>query len=371
MHQAKLRSTRHSLSGRWPKKGVAALFLILAGGCAGVQQEASKQVDELFAPLATGVQPGAAVMVIRRGQIVHQAGYGYADLERRVPITAGSAFNLASVSKQFTAMAVMVLAASGDLGYDDPVSRYLPQLSPYKGVTIRQLMTHTGGLPDYYDVIDTRYGMPSNAEALALLADISTPDFPPGERFAYSNSGYDMLGPLVEAVSGTDFATFMRERVFTPAGMRHSVIHDHTLPRIASRAYGYEPIGDGFRLNDDDPLNGIVGSGSMYSTLKDLFRWDQALYTDTLVSRSALDGAFEPGRLNDGTAIDYGFGWALDQYDGRRRVRHGGSWVGFRTHIARYPDERFTVVILANRSDLHPERYVDAITDIYLSAGSD
>jgi CubicO group peptidase (beta-lactamase class C family) len=333
-----------------------------------VPQGASKQVDLLFAPLATGVQPGAAVMVIRGGRIVHQAGYGYADLERRVPITADSAFNLASMSKQFTAIAVMVLAASGDLGYDDPVSQYLPQLSPYKGVTIRQLITHTGGLPDYYDIIDTRYGMPRNSEALTLLGDMATPDFPPGERFSYSNSGYDMLGPLVEAVSGTDFATFMRERVFTPAGMRHSLIHDHTLPMIASRAYGYEPIGDGFTLYDDDPLNGIVGSGSMYSTLNDLFRWDQALYSDTLLGRSALDEAFVSARLNDGTAVDYGFGWRLDEYDGRRRVRHGGSWVGFRTHIARYPDERFTVVILANRADLQPESYIDAITDIYLSS---
>ena len=187
-----------------------------------------------------------------------------------------------------------------------------------------------------------------------------------GERFEYSNSGYDMLGPLVEEASGTDFATFMRKRVFAPVGMRHSVIHDHRLPLIPSRAYGYEPIGEGYRLNDDDPLNGIVGSGSMYSTLNDLFRWDQALYGETLVSRAALDEAFTPARLNDGTVLDYGFGWTIDEYAGRRRVRHGGSWVGFRTYIARYPDEHFTVVVLANRADFQPESYVEKITDIYL-----
>ena len=283
------------------------MLAAVLGGAAGCGDEAStpasasERVDGLFAPLTTGVQPGAAVMVIRDGRIVHQAGYGYADLANRVPITPDSAFNLASVSKRFTAMAIMILAASNALDYDDLVSRYLPQLAP-----------------------------------------------------------------LVEAVSGMDFASFMSKRVFVPAGMQHSLIHDHTLPIVPGRAFGYEPEGDGYSLNDDDPLNGIVGSGSMYSTLNDFFRWDQVLYGETLVSRDALDEAFAAARLNNGKPVDYGFGWRLDEYEGRRRVRHGGSWVGFRTHIARYPDERFTIVILANRADVEPETYIDAVTGIYL-----
>jgi CubicO group peptidase (beta-lactamase class C family) len=217
------------------------------------------------------------------------------------------AFRLASVSKQFTAMAIMVLAESGALAYDDPVSRYLPQLAPYEGVTIRHLMTHTGGLPEYYDVIDTASGMPTNADALVLLGEMGKSDFPPGDRYEYRNPGYDMLAPLVEAASGTDFASFMRERVFRPAGMQHSLIYDHTRPVVPQRAFGYEPNGDGFSLNDDDPLNAIVGSGGVYSTLKDFFRWDQALYTEVLVSRAALDEALTPARLNNGETTDYGF----------------------------------------------------------------
>ena len=377
MEQINIRN-QPRLSGTALLRGILLAFSVAAlTSCsdkAPGTSDASPRIDALFAPLTAGIQPGAAVMVIRDGKIVHDAGYGYADLDNRIPITSDSAFNLASVSKQFTAMAIMVLAESGALAYDDPVSRYLPQLAPYEGVTIRHLMTHTGGLPEYYDVIDTRSGMPSNADALALLGEMGMSEmgkgvFAPGERYEYSNPGYDMLAPLVEAASGADFASFMRDRIFVPAGMAQSLIHDHTQPVIPQRAFGYEPGGDGYALDDDDPLNGIVGSGSMYATLNDFFRWDQALYGEILVSQAALDEAFTPVVLNGGETWDYGFGWRIDDYEGHRRVRHGGSWVGFRTHIARYPDDRFSIVILSNRADFRPDEYIDPITDIYL--GSD
>jgi CubicO group peptidase (beta-lactamase class C family) len=344
----------------------ATLIAVACQPAASNGTESSRKVDALFASLNDGLQPGAAVMVIRDGEIVHQAGYGYANLEQQAPITADSAFRLASVSKQFTAMAVMVLAQEGSLSYDDPVSRYLPALVPYDGVTIRHMLTHTSGLPEYYDVIDSSAGMPRNADALDLLGTIAEPAFAPGERYEYSNPAYDMLAPLVEAVSGKDFPTFMRERVFAPAGMHSSFIFDYTEPAIPNRVTGYEPNGAGFKLNDYDPLNHIVGSGGMYSTLNDFFRWDQLLYSENLVSRAALDEAFTPAQLSNGESTDYGFGWRIDEYKGQRRVRHGGSWVGFRTHIARYPDAGLSIVILSNRADFDPESYVDSITGIYL-----
>jgi CubicO group peptidase (beta-lactamase class C family) len=329
----------------------------------------SQRVDRLFASFTVGVQPGAGVLVIRDGRIVHQAGYGYADLERRVPIDGNTSFRLASVSKQFTAMAIMVLAEAHALRYDDEISKYLPQLAPYKGVTIRHLLTHTGGLPEYYDTIDTSGSIPENSDALRLLGQMGASVFAPGERFEYSNPGYDMLAPIVEAASGLEFADFMRQRVFVPAGMRSSLIHDHRPPDIKNRAFGYKPDGDTYKLNDFDPLNGIVGSGGMYTTLEDFFRWDQVLYGDALVSQATLTEAFTPATLNNGDALDYGFGWRIDAFKDRRRLRHGGSWVGFRTHIARYPDDHFTIVILSNRSDFQPDTYIDPVSDIYL--GSD
>lgn len=342
---------------------------IVAAACVPQKDDlarSSVQVDALFAPFTAGVQPGAAVMVIHDGKVVHQAGYGYANLETRTPIGADTAFRLASVSKQFTVMAVMILAEDGKLEYDDPISRYLPQLAPYEGVTIRHLLTHTGGLPEYYDIIETSAGMPSNADALELLGKMGDAEFVPGERYEYSNPGYDMLASLVAAASGIDFAKFMQQRIFVPLGMTGSLVHDHTRPAVRNRSIGYEPEGEGYKLNNDDPLNGIVGSGGVYTTLHDLFRWDQALYGESLVSSAALDEAFTPALLNKGESTHYGFGWRIEDYSGHRRIRHGGSWVGFRTHIARYPDDHFTVVMLSNRADFNPEQYVDPITDVYL-----
>ncbi len=236
----------------------------------------------------------------------------------------------------------------------------------YEGVTIRHLLLHTGGLPDYYDVIDTSAGMPTNQDAAELLGKMAKADFAPGERYEYSNAGYDMLGPIVEAASGMRFAEFVQQRIFAPLGMEGSRVHDHTLPVIPNRARGYEPAEGGFVLNDYDALNAIVGSGSLFSTLKDLVRWDQALYTEGLVSAATLELAFTSWTNNNGESLAYGFGWDIDDYGGHKRLRHGGSWVGFRSHIARIPELRFTVILLSNRADFAPEDYVDMVTALYL-----
>ena len=172
-----------------------------------------------------------------------------------------------------------MLAQDGRLSYDDPVSRYVPDLAPYSGVTIRHLLQHTGGLPDYYDAIDVSGDIPTNADAAKLLGEMAKPDFVPGERYEYSNSGYDMLGPIVEAAAGMPFVDFVRERIFVPINMNNSLVHDHTLPAIPNRALGYDTSPQGFALNDVNKLNGIVGSGGVYSNLNDMYRWDQALYS--------------------------------------------------------------------------------------------
>ena len=321
----------------------------------------------MFAPYVTGVQPGVAVAVVQEGKLVLERAYGFANIDTRTPVNSDTAFDLASVSKQFAAMAIMLLEEDGKLSYDDFIGKYVPELRVYEGVTIRHLLLHTGGLPDYYDVIDTSAGMPTNQDAAELLGQMAKADFPPGERYEYSNAGYDMLGPIVEAASGMRFAEFVQQRIFVPLKMDSSRVHDHNLPVIPNRALGYEPATSGFVLNNDDPLNAIVGSGSIFSTLNDLFLWDQALYTEDLVSAATLELAFTSGTNNNGELLDYGFGWDIDEYAGHKRLRHGGSWVGFRSHIARIPELRFTVILLSNRADFEPEGYVDTITDMYLA----
>jgi len=329
---------------------------------------ASAQVDRLFAHLTQGIQPGAGVLVVWRGSIAHQAAYGYADVEKRIPLTVDSTFRLDSVSKQFTAMAIMELAEDGRLKYDDPIVKYLPELAAYPGVTVRNLLNHTGGLPEYYDDIDTSSGWPTNKDARVFLGKMAKPVFAPGSRYEYSNPGYDMLAQVVEAASGETFADFVRERIFEPVGMKHSLVHDHTRPHVERRALGYDPDGKGFKLNDEHPLNGIVGSGGVFTTLGDMYLWDQALYSERLVHRATLDEAFTGAVLNNGKKTHYGFAWRMSEYRHSRRIEHGGAWVGFRSHIARYPGIGLTVVILSNRSDFEPPKYIDAITDIYMEA---
>jgi CubicO group peptidase (beta-lactamase class C family) len=347
-------------------RSIYLILLVFACNAVFATDEQADNVTALFEHLNEGMQPGAAAMVIQDGGIVYSGGFGYANIEERILIDENSTFRLGSVSKQFTAMAIMILAESGKLDYDDAVIDYIPQLSKYPGVTIRHLLTHTSGMPDYYDTIDTSGGMPTNEDMPAVMAAMDGPVFAPGEQYEYSNPAYEMLPLIVEKVSGQTFAEFMSERVFGPAGMDDSLIYDHTEPGIANRVYGYEPTADGFVLNDYDDLNYLDGSGGVYATLEDFFAWDPALYGDNVVSRATLEEGFTRHQLNNGDLIDYGFGWRLDDYHGHRRMAHGGSWVGFRTAIARFPDEKLTIVVLTNRTDGEPDSYIDKIADIYL-----
>ncbi len=332
--------------------------------------EAAAQVDALFAPFTTGESPGAAVMVIRDGEMLHAGGYGYADLERKIPITPQTAFRLASVSKQFTAMAVMILAERGQLSYDDPLVRYLPELARFgDSITLRNLMTHTGGLPDYYDVLEAASTdhMPDTEEAMEFLAAWDEAAlFAAGGRYEYSNPGYEMLALVVERVSGQRFGQFLEDNIFRPLGMNHTVVRDSTEPEIANRALGYSRAYGSFALDDDHVLNHLVGSGLMYSTVEDLALWDQALYTDTLAQPATLEEAWTPVRLRNGEEYPYGFGWRLGRYGGLgRRLAHAGGWVGFSTFIVRYPEWRFSVIVLSNLDELEAEDFAGRIADIY------
>jgi CubicO group peptidase (beta-lactamase class C family) len=346
---------------------IFVLVTIALSWAPGFAADEAERVTALFKHLNEGTQPGAAVMVIRDGSVVYTAGFGFADLDKQIPIDANSTFRLASVSKQFTAMAIMVLADEGRLDYDDPVIKYIPELDGYPGVTIRHLLTHTSGLPDYYDSMDTSAGMPTNADIPAVIAAMNGPVFAPGEKYEYSNSAYEMLPLIIEKVSGRTFSEFMQAEVFLPAGMDNSLIYDRTEPEIANRAYGYEPDGRRFKLNDYNELNYLSGSGGMYATLEDFFAWDQALYGEDVVSSATLAEGFTSHKLNNGDDIEYGFGWGLDLYRGHHRIDHGGSWVGFRTNIARFPEEKTTIVVLTNRTDGAPAAYVEKIADIYLA----
>jgi CubicO group peptidase (beta-lactamase class C family) len=331
----------------------------------------SARVATLFEHFNEGKQPGAAVLIIEDGRTVFARGFGYADLDKGARITPDSSFRLASVSKQFTTAAVMVLAEQGKLDYDDLLVEYVPEFDSWPGVTIRHLMTHTSGIPDYYlagyyESHDADAPMPQYSDIVEIMSNYPTPDFAPGEKYVYNDAAYEVLVEIIERVADRKFTTFLTENVFAPAGMKTATTFHSSRPDIPHRAYGYEPIEQGFELADFDPFNDMLGSGGVYATLKDFVAWAEALEENRVFTAPSLAEANRRASLNDGSIIDYGFGWRVDQYRGHARVGHGGSWVGFRTGIARYPDEGLTIVVLTNRSDGAPFRFIDRITDIYL-----
>ena len=334
-------------------------------------QSQSARIDSLLQSRFADNGPGAAVMVISNGKVVHQAGYGYANVEKATPITATTTFDLASVTKQFTAMAIMMLAERGRLSIDDTLSKFFPELPPYASrITVRHLLTHTSGLPDYMGVFETKPAgipaEPTSRDVITMLARVREPLFAAGEKYEYSNSGYTVLGQIVEKASGVSYPVFLRDNIFTPLGMTSTIVSDQIIAPSKNRAISYRVAKGKFENGDYSPLNRIYGDGNVNTSLVDMAKWDQGLYSETLVRQSTLAKAFEPFRLNDGATSSYGFGWRLEELWGRTAQRHGGSWAGFRTHIVRVPSEKLTVVILANRPDAGTADLATAITGFYL-----
>jgi len=329
----------------------------------------SAEVDAMFEAYTSGVQPGAAALVLSKGKILHANGYGYANLVTEERITPSTSFRLASVSKQFVCVSILILAERGAFSIDDPATNLLPELSDRygDGITIRHLMNHTSGLPDYYNAEDEfENERPRTPEGARVFSEWGEPKFEPGEKFEYSNPGYEMLALIIERASKKSFGTFLHDEIFAPLGMVASVAYEREDVVIANRAFGYRPVPGGFVPFDDHKLNWMMGAGGIYSSLLDMARWDGALTYSTLIGRESTDASFTPAKLLNGTTSDYGFGWGIGEEDGRRRLSHSGGWVAFRTMIVRYPGEQLTVVVLTNRADGNPGAFAKKIAKLYL-----
>lgn len=319
----------------------------------GTSAEAAA-VDAFFGTFVAADTPGAIVLVQRDGKIVYQAAYGVASLETRHPLTTEHTMHIASVGKQMTALAIMLLVQDGELAYDDPVGMYLPALEHFgEAFTIRTLLTHTSGLPDYDDDLSDEIlalaDEPTNADLLDALSAWDDLPVAPGEEFAYSNPGYELLGSLIEAVSGMPFPEFMQQRIFEPLGM----INTFSLPNAARRAdpfvaLSYTDENGEVEAYPSDELDNLVGSGSIYTTAGDMARYDAALSGGILLDPNALAEAFMPVTLNDGSSEPYGFGWELEEWNGESYVAHSGSWLGFEADYVRLPG--FSVLVMLNRN---------------------
>ena len=341
----------------------------------------AQQIGAIFAPLVSRQEPGLAVLVRLNGKTVFKRGYGSRDLRSGAPIDARSNFRLASCTKQFTALAVLLLVHDGKLRLDEKLTDVFPEFPAYgRAITLRNLLNHTSGLVAYEDLVDKTYKswqeIPqiSDAGVLELMEKQTGTKFPPGTAWEYSNSGYCVLAKVVEKASGLGFADFLRRRIFVPLKMYETLAYEYGKNQVKARAYGYTQDAGTWLETDQSPTSATLGDGGIYSSLDDLGKWDEALRRHTLLSEAAMRPALTPVALpqdfrsssEGGGPVKYGFGWFLDPYRGHARMWHSGESIGFRTVIERFPSDGLTIFVLANRTDVDPSALALKIADMYL-----
>jgi len=292
------------------------------------------------------------VLVAYKGEIILNNSYGYKNFREKTPLTENSVFQLASVSKQFTALSILILSERGEIDLDADIRTYLPQLH-YENITVRNLLQHTGGLANYMWLLEHKWKsekIPSNKDLIDLMAKEKFPSyFRPGRKHDYSNTGYVVLASIVEAVSKTTFGEFLKENIFIPAEMNSSFVYSAAYDdEVPEKLDGYIRKWRRLRVYDQTIHDGIVGDKGIYSTTNDLYKWDQALYNNILVSDSTLKEAFTPGKIRNRWKFPYGFGFRLKKRSNKEVVYHKGLWQGFRTSFSRFIEDKNTVIVLNN-----------------------
>ncbi|HUF49793.1 MAG TPA: serine hydrolase domain-containing protein [Longimicrobiales bacterium] len=356
------------------RRSACALLLTLLATTALNAQDASARVDELFRQWDTRTTPGAAVLVLQRGVAVHAQGYGMADLEHGVAIDTRTVFDIASVSKQFGAMAIALLEAEGRLTLDDDVRRHLPELHDFGAViTIRHLVHHTSGIRDwpgtlriagwdYQDVL-------SYDQILRMAFAQRELNFRPGTEYAYSNTGYNLLAEIVRRVSGRSFREFTEERIFRPLGMRDTHFHDDHTMIVPRRAASYRRTADGTYRHVPNNLTAL-GSSSLFTTVEDLARWVANFGAGTVGGARVVARTHQRGVLARGDTIAYAFGQSVGTYRGVPSVSHTGSWAGYRTILQRFPQHDLAIIILANTAEINTTMLAQRIADSYLGTAA-
>ncbi len=359
-------------------------------------------LDSIFGGLVKPDEPGFALLIRYGGKDVYTQAEGVRDLRSKTKIDADTNFRLASFTKQFTAMAIMLLVHDGKLRYDETLTQIFPDFPAYgKHITIRNLLNHTGGLPDYEDLMDAAEKTKGpiwspehqiqDSEVLSLLEKESKGKFAAGTSWSYSNSGYVVLGLIVAKAPGQSYGNFLHARIFAPLHMDHTIVYQKGKNEVENRAFGHSKEGDALKETDQSSTSATLGDGGIYSNLEDLAKWDDALRDHALLSADEMAVALVPAKLKDGSPtfwptapnddnlhpgkpVSYGFGWFLDPFEavpgashGRHpRMWHTGSTMGFRTVIERFTEgDGLTIIILCNRTDLDPEKLALEFVNYY------
>jgi CubicO group peptidase (beta-lactamase class C family) len=343
---------------------------LLSTTAATQEPKRNVQIDEIFAFYDKPDSPGCALGIIRDGQLIYARGYGRANLEHDIPITAQTIFDIGSTSKQFAATAIHLLALQGKLAVDDEVRKHIPDLPDYgKKLTIRHLLHHTSGVRDYL----TLWGMAgqnfddttTSDDALRLILRQKELNFGPGDEHLYSNSGYFLLSEIVKRVSGMTLRQYAEKQIFTPLGMKQTHFHDDHRMIVRGRATGYGPGPGGTRIDMSNFEQ--TGDGAVYTSVEELLLWDRNFYDPKVGGKDLLDRLHEVGVLNNGEKLTYASGLMVDTYRGLKSVSHGGSWAGYRAELLRFPTEKTSIICLCNMAMSNPSRLARNVADVVLA----
>jgi len=361
--------------------GLVLLITFLLSACQIEKETKTNKYETYLSQVYARGQFNGNALILEDGEIVFQGSFGISKINPVDSLNLNSVFRLGSVSKQFTAMGIMKLKESGQLSYDQDIKDFIPEL-PYEGISIRHLLNHVSGLPDYMDMMnknwktELEYDDPEkfvsgNIDLIEMFVKIKPQmRFEPGEKWEYSNTGYMLLASIVSRVSGIPFGQYLKEQIFEPTKMIHTSVYNYVPgidPQMPLRVYGYRTKLNGIdRVSADiHYLNPVEGDGGIYSTLDDLLKWDRILYTDALISQETREEAFTPAILNNGDTTSYGFGWRISiSPNGKKVVAHSGAWVGFITQIYREIEENNCIIVLTNNSNRYVMSVIDPLKNI-------
>jgi len=332
----------------------------------------SKQADQLFRDHIEDSEPGAAVVVIEKGQPVFKRCYGLANVEHQIPVTSATVFNLASVSKQFTALSILLLENEGKINLDDDIHIYLPELPPYeKTVTVRHLLNNTSGIWEYWTIMHsyagyTRYDYYTLDEVMALLKQQEKLLFDPGSQWSYCNTNYVLLAQIVSSVTGQSFVNWTTEHIFDPLGMAHSFFHENSFQMIPKRATPYRKKNQGVLTIAEDNRNNYAGQGYLYTTIDDMMLWMDNFRSKQLGGNVVIEKMFQKGQLNSGSESFYGFGLGILTLNGKMVIHHSGQTGGYKAVMLYCPENEVGITILANERSFDVERIGDRLFALYL-----
>jgi CubicO group peptidase (beta-lactamase class C family) len=343
---------------------ISSLFFASCGSTLPLTTE--QTIDKIMADFASLDGPGASVLVMDHDSVVFKKAYGLASVKDQTLITTATNFRLASVTKQFTAMAILLLKEQGKLSLDDKILKFFPDFPLYgKEITVRNLLNHTSGLIDYEDFVpDTQTYQVLDADCLKLMFKAESLYFPAGTQYRYSNTGYALLALIVERTSGKRYADFVKENIFDKTGMTTSVAYENGISTVSDRAYGHSLMDGKWIETDQSNTSAVLGDGGIYSNVEDMSRWTSAIWNYQLIPESLQKQAWADARVKDGSPIPYGMGWHTEMYRGIHHPHHAGSTRGFRNHILVFPERKFMVVILTNRNQGTPITEAQAIADL-------